>query len=153
VIYESRGFQQGLTNIIAYVLKPNGVTAGPYALAEGAVPFAGVYMFTYLSQYVDPQGEYAVVIYSPSEGIRVHYRMSLYKPPPGSDVMNGYLSDGPIVARVSSGAPLAGRVVDEEQNGLVQTARIDGEIHSNELGELTADVLDRAVEGEIDDLP
>ena len=81
VVYESKSFRQGLTNVVAFVIKPNNSIAGPYPMTEFPSPFLGRYFFDFITNSLDPEGEYFVAIYSPSDSTTTTKRVSLYLKP------------------------------------------------------------------------
>ncbi len=80
VLYESKGFRSGLTDIRAVVLKPDKTIAGPFVMSELPGILAGRYYFDYISGTSDQPGEYMIGIFSPSEVFQTTYRMPLYAP-------------------------------------------------------------------------
>lgn len=63
---------------MAKVLRPNGSQAGPFVMTEMPSPFLGRYYFDYISSVVDPEGEYFVMIVSPTDNLQTTKRMDLY---------------------------------------------------------------------------
>lgn len=69
VVYCAKNFKTGITGITAKVLKPDGSVHSNYTLSEFSESgFEGMYFFNFLSNSVDPYGEYTVAIDSPNEG-------------------------------------------------------------------------------------
>ena len=81
IIYEARNFTTGLSNVQAFVLKPNLTSIGPFMLTELPSVFGGRYYFDLMTGPTDPTGEYIAAIFSPAEGIQTTHRVSLYDPP------------------------------------------------------------------------
>jgi hypothetical protein len=79
VVYESTGFKSGLTNIVAFILKPDLNISGPHQMIEMPSVFAGRYFFDFITGVGDPEGEYVAAIYSPSENLETTVRIPLYK--------------------------------------------------------------------------
>ena len=130
VIYESRNFVHGLTNIQAIVVKPNNVLAGPFPLVEFAAPLSGRYYFDYITSASDPEGEYFCAIYAANDSMnQTTQRISLYKKPADIDltVLEAELEalNGLLGSLASSLVPpgiyssLDGSII----NGLVQPSR------------------------------
>lgn len=68
IIYTSKNLVSGLTDVRAYVIKPDLTRVGPYPLSEFADPkFSGFYAFEFPTAPTDSQGEYIGVVESPSE--------------------------------------------------------------------------------------
>lgn len=78
VVYAAKNFVSGVTGIVAKVMKPNNAVLGVYALSAlpGGVDFAGLYYFDLITSTLDPEGEWVVVIQSPTEGIKDAQRIS-----------------------------------------------------------------------------
>lgn len=71
VVYWSKNFRTGLTDVQAYALKPNGSIAGPFPMPEfSSIAFRGLYYFDLITSLVDPEGDWIISILSPTEGIR-----------------------------------------------------------------------------------
>lgn len=69
ITYISKSLVSGLTDIKAYVIKPDLTRVGPFALNELAdTKFSGVYFFDFNTAPTDSPGEYIGIIESPSEG-------------------------------------------------------------------------------------
>lgn len=68
VVYSAKNLQTGLTDIKAYVRKPDGVIVGPIALTEMSnINFKGFYTFNFETLETDDFGIYTGVIVSPNE--------------------------------------------------------------------------------------
>lgn len=80
VVYESKDFRTGLTDVVAVVKKSNNSNAGPYPMAEMPSPFQGRYYFDLITTTSDPAGEWTVLIVSPTDGIQTTKELSLYPP-------------------------------------------------------------------------
>lgn len=73
VTYMAKNYQTGLTNIRAYVMKPDLTVVGAFPLMEYIHPlFSGVYSFEYVTNMTDSEGKYLITIVSPTEGHRVN---------------------------------------------------------------------------------
>jgi len=69
ITYISKSLVSGLTDIKAYVIKPDLTRVGPFLLSELAdSKFSGFYFFDYVTLAADAPGEYIGVVDSPSEG-------------------------------------------------------------------------------------
>lgn len=77
ISYLAKGFRTGLTNVVAYVRKPDTTVVGPLTLVEGTGVFVGQYFTSFISQLSDPQGEYFATILSPTESNKDSLRISL----------------------------------------------------------------------------
>lgn len=78
-MYEAARFRSGLTNVQAFILKPDGSLAGPFLLRELPSVFAGRYFFDFFTGPTDSEGEYFASIFSPTENIQTTVRISLYQ--------------------------------------------------------------------------
>jgi hypothetical protein len=79
VMYEAKRRLTGLTDITAVVLKPDNTLAGVFPMnAVGFGAFYGVYYFDFITTTSDPEGEYFVMVNSPTENNTSHLRLSLY---------------------------------------------------------------------------
>jgi len=87
IVYNARDNRTLLGDVIAYVVKPNGVTEGPFSLIEFAnVNFKGLYFFDYLTTLSSLEGEYVARISSVVDGIRTAVSFTL-SANDGSDIM------------------------------------------------------------------
>lgn len=78
ITYTAKSLVSGLTDIKAYVIKPDLNRVGPFALNELADPkFAGFYFFDFITAPSDSPGEYFGIIDSPSEnGHRAPFKIN-----------------------------------------------------------------------------
>lgn len=78
VIYTARNLLTGLTDIVAYIMKPDNSIVGPFALTEIAnVNFTGLYTFDFITDVNnDEYGVYTGKIVSPTEDITVPFKLS-----------------------------------------------------------------------------
>ena len=78
ITYISKNLVPGLTDIKAYVLKPDLTRVGPFDLTEVNDPqFAGFYIFDFVTTTSDSPGEYVGVVTSPSEkGHRTSFKIN-----------------------------------------------------------------------------
>jgi hypothetical protein len=159
VIYESKFFRTGLTNVMALVLKPNGSMSGPYSLIELPGPMAGRYSFDYMTSISDPEGEYFAMIYSPSDSLQTTKRLSLYLKPndlqPQIDILNEQIAlltsmmtsllastiPPNIYGEVFSSKVITGIIFDSEIEGMISDDfSINGKIEeSEEIGMIETD--------------
>jgi hypothetical protein len=106
VLYESKGFRSGLSDIRAVVLKPDKTIAGPFVMSELPGILAGRYCFDYITGPTDQPGEYIVGIFSPSENFQTTYRMPLYAPYATSaqvtNILNAIDEVGDVVDLISA---------------------------------------------------
>ena len=75
--YEAKNFETGLTDVVAYVKKPNGVVSGLMPMTENSAPFNGTYGVDYQVLLSDPHGEYIGIAVSPTNGIKSSFRFSV----------------------------------------------------------------------------
>lgn len=76
--YQSKNFRTGLTDVVAFVLKPNNSMAGPFPMVEGTSPFNGNYFADFFTSNADPEGEYVECIVSPTEGLKDTKKFGMY---------------------------------------------------------------------------
>ena len=126
LMYQSRG-NSGLTNIVAFVRKPDNSVAGAFLMTEGAGAFLGCYFTDFYSSTTDPEGQYFARIFSPSEGgITDSVRFELIKEgsgsativlPPTSNLKARVMNDK-VVASLEPDRPLTARIELEETIGV-----------------------------------
>ena len=69
IIYEARNQLSGLTDVEAFVTKPDGSALTPIALTEmGGTIGEGFYKFDLPTSESDPEGDWIILIDSPTEG-------------------------------------------------------------------------------------
>lgn len=78
VVYTAKQLTTGLTDIKAYVMKPNGDIVGPFPLLEvDDNNFEGIYTFSFHTDSVnDEHGVYVGIIVSPSENHRTSFKLN-----------------------------------------------------------------------------
>lgn len=78
IVYASRNFVSGLSNISIKVLKPNGSVHSSGTMSEFSESgFEGIYYYDMPSNSVDPEGEYSVSITSPTEGHKAKTKVTM----------------------------------------------------------------------------
>jgi len=93
-----------LTDVVALVLKPDLSISGPYPMVELPGYFRGLYYFDLITNPSDPQGEYVVLMVSPTEGTKDVYRIPLYQSAVSAiqstvpSILNVQLGDGSGIA-------------------------------------------------------
>ena len=80
VVYEAKRLRTGLTDVVAFVMKPDNTVVGPFAMSEMS-PFNGRYSFNFETLVTDLAGEYIALIASPTELFQTTARISLVAPP------------------------------------------------------------------------
>lgn len=78
-IYEGKNFRSGLTDVVAAVLRPDNVPLGPFPMPELGSPFLGRYAFNLSTSPLSPEGEYLIMILSPTENIQTTLKVPVYK--------------------------------------------------------------------------
>lgn len=69
VLYEAKNQRAGLTDVQAFVTKPDGSALLPIALSELGVGISsGFYSFELPTSESDPEGDWIIIINSPTEG-------------------------------------------------------------------------------------
>lgn len=154
VIYESKDLRPGLTDVKAFIVKPDSSVAGVFTFAE--MPFqsmAGIYAFDLMTSLDDVEGEWVGMIHSPSEGNKSPFRVSFQRNPANEiraiianflangikeDLNGRFTSFNEYTHFMETGPELTGYVLPEEA---------EGDLNSNEIsGETSAGII----EGEID---
>jgi hypothetical protein len=77
LVYASKNFKSGLTNISIKVLKPDGSVHASGTMTEfSEAGFEGVYYFNVSTLINDPQGEYAAMITEPTANHKAKAKVS-----------------------------------------------------------------------------
>jgi hypothetical protein len=142
--YEAINQATGLTNIVAYVTRPDLVVTGPYPMVEFQSPFfKGIYYFDYVTTESFPVGNYLFVVSSPTEGTRPPRTLRFDAP---ITVTGGGSGSTTIINNNTVQVDLDGVVLDasdnlvgeiesvDELDGTVETGdpgQVDGIIHSD----------------------
>lgn len=132
-IYEAKTFRAGLTDIIAYVMKPDvaKTVIGPFSMPE-LLPFTGLYGFDYESLVTDNPGEYLVMIFSPSENIKAADKMSLQVPSSDLSADIARLEDD--INRLSSLIEsIISSALPANIHGFVSASNIEGKIFDDTI--------------------
>lgn len=78
IVYASKNFVSGLTDVSIKILKPNGSVHTFGLMTEFPdVGFEGIYYFVMPSNSVDPEGEYTVSIVSPTENHKAKSKVTM----------------------------------------------------------------------------
>lgn len=95
--YEAKNFRPGLTDVKALVTKPDSTFAGVFTMREMPfVSFQGVYVYDLMTSNGDPEGEWIVIYYSPSEGVKTSSRLSMQRNPAAAiqALISNFLANG-----------------------------------------------------------
>lgn len=120
ITYTAKNLQSGLTDLTAYVLKPNGSRLGPFDVDEyGDANFKGFYFFDFItSKTTDAFGTYTGVIISPTEGHRSAFKI--------------------VYEEISVGE--LGNITDSISDSIKLLNKADIEIGIDELEEVTVEI-------------
>lgn len=146
VIYESKDLRPGLTDVKAFIVKPDSSVAGVFTFAE--MPFqsmAGIYVFDLMTSLNDVEGEWMGMIHSPSEGNKSPFRISMQRNPVNEIrvLIANFLANGireELKGRVEllkeythyvvSAPELTGFVLPEEVEADIESDNLKGEIEN-----------------------
>lgn len=142
VLYEAKNFLSGLTSVKAFVVKPDNSVAGLYTLSEYAFQsMSGLYYFDLMTSITDIEGEWTVMVLSPSESIRYTHKVSLQRNPAIDirilisnfsangmvEALNGYVDlQNEVTQFIESSAELSGFISTNETESEILTAEITG---------------------------
>ena len=146
VLYQSKNSRAGLTDVKAFVVKPDNSVAGLFTLTEyGFQSLAGVYYVDLMTSLNDVEGEWTAMIHSPSEGIKYPSRISFQSNPVNAIrvLVANFLANGireELKGRVEllkeythyieSAPELTGFVLPEEVEADIESNYLKGEIEN-----------------------
>jgi len=133
IVYEAQDQTTSLTDLTAYVTKPDLSVSGPYPLVEFASPFfKGLYFFDYVTTQSFPVGDYLFVVSSPTEGVRPPQKVRFDAPV----TVSGSGSGGSVTNIVSAvQVDLLGVVLDVSDNlvGIIESVdELDGSLSTGD---------------------
>jgi hypothetical protein len=145
VLYEAKNQRSGLTDVQAFVTKPDGSALLTIALNElGAGIGSGFYFFELQSSVSDPEGDWIIIINSPTEGHKTKAIRSFVERPQTGGVTETIVVNTPdrIISKTRSGMcsvklvddlPLKVMIQDNEAKALMQedqsTQKINDQQH------------------------
>ena len=139
VTYEAKYLRSGLTDVKAFVVKPDSTVAGLFSLAE--MPFTtlrGLYTYDLMTSENDPEGEWIGIILSPSENVKTAFRISLQKNPlvQFQNLFQALTNPGGGAAELQGSFELSSEYVGQVERGpellgFIETGDIEAEIEQN----------------------
>jgi len=140
IVYEAKRYRTGLTNVVAFVTKSDLSVSGPYPLTEfSSTPFKGLYFFDLVTTLGQPEGEWMIVVYSPTENLRPSYKVRFELPESAIQSTVTILPDPKfdLDGVVFDASPMLSGIVisDDSLDGVVffgDPAEIDGVVDSED---------------------
>lgn len=131
--YEAKNLATGLTNIVAMVYRPDGAVVGPIPLVEIGGAFAGIYAANYISDVLDPEGEYLVAYVSPTDMIRAPARFTMEVRPTGTTLFVRLQPSPPsVIGTVLDPASVVGQVAPDSVVGVISPDGVEAEISNSQ---------------------
>ena len=142
VLYEAKNLKSGLTDGKAFVVKAENSVAGLFSLSEYSFQsLAGLYYFDLITSLFDVEGEWTVMVLSPSEGIRYPYKISFQRNPlPEIGVLiSNFIANGIITEPqglvdlkheltkfIETSMELTGYVLPDEATSQIESLELNG---------------------------
>lgn len=147
ILYSSRNFVSGLTDIIAQVKKPDGSLHANYSLLEiSGTMFQGTYSFDLASTQNDTKGEYSVVIEEQTSGTKQISKVSLQSESSGGSIS---VQDPEIYGKMEESILIGSILSDTYISGSLGLSILYGLIYgSNLIGTMKVDLLSAKISSE-----
>tara|TARA_Y100000310_G_scaffold243676_1_gene248244 strand:- start:17606 stop:18082 length:477 start_codon:yes stop_codon:yes gene_type:complete len=144
VLYEAKNQRTGLTDVEAFVTKPDGSALLPIALSElGTGVLSGFYLLEIPTSDSDPEGDWIIIINSPTEGHKTKAVRSFVARPESGGVTKTIIVNTPdrLISKTRSGmcsvrlvdhGPLKVMIRDDDAKASLQDSQLNQKINDQQ---------------------